>query len=225
MKRNFRLLLQALALSTALPLAAHADVIDFESGDLTGLYFPGNTFSQGDYTLTTLNNFGTIDTAAGLGAQAPTGDDTQFYFNSNDGSLQLARTDGAAFNLLSFSAAFVPLSPASTQSTVLFALGTKADNSTVSGYWFFTQNPSGQYTFADNTGGAFSGLTKIEFHACSLVAGQVCTEATMNNGQFALDNIAVSAVSAVPEGSTTALMALGLMGLGFAARRARCGQA
>ena len=223
MTRKFGPLLQALALSaaTALPLAAGADVIDFESGDLTGLYFSGDTFSQGDYTMTALNGFGTIDTGLGLGSQAPAGNATQFYFNGNDSSLLLARTDGAAFDLLSFSAAFVPLSPASTQTTVLFALGTRADNSQVSGYWFFGQTPGGQYAFSDNTGAAFSGVTKIEFHACSLVGGQVCTEATMNNGQFAIDNINVSAV---PEATTSAMLALGLMGLSGLARRNRRSQ-
>ncbi len=223
MTRKFGPLLQALALSAAasLPFAAGAAVIDFESGDLTGLYFPGDTLSQGDYTLTALHNFGTVDTAVGLGSQAPSGDDTQFYFNSNDGSLLLARTDGAAFDLLSFSAAFVPLSPPSAQTTVLFALGTRADNSQVSGYWLFGQASGGQYAFNDYTGAAFSGVTQIEFHACSLVGGQVCTEATMNNGQFAIDNISVSAV---PEATTSVLMALGLIGLSGLARRNRRSQ-
>lgn len=212
-------LLCAAALSAGFGLA-QASVLDFESGSLTGLYLPGDSFVQGDYTLTTKYDLGIIDTAISLGAVSPLGNDTQFYFNANSGALDLARTDGTLFNLTSFAAAFVPLDPAPDQTTVIVAVGTKADNSQVTAYWSFASSLTSHYPFATYSNSAdfaaFTGLKSVEFHACSIVGTAICTEATMNNGQFAIDNISVSAV---PEPTTTLLMTLGLLGLGMAARR------
>ena len=223
MKRNTAPLLRALALTATLGMPlAHAATIDFESGDLTGLYFAGDTFSSGDFTLTTMLSFGTIDTAASLGSAAPTGNATQFYFNSNDGSLLLSRTDGALFSMTSFSAAFVPLDPPSSQTTVLVAVGTLANNTTVQAFWNFAPSSGGTYSFSNYASAAdfaaFGSVKQIEFRACSLVGSVICSVPTQNNGQFAIDDIAVSAV---PEVSTSALMALGLAGLVGLGRRAR----
>jgi hypothetical protein len=215
-------LLRTAALATAcgLPVAQAATVIDFESAALTGLYFPADTFTQGGYTLTTRFDFGVIDTAAALGGVSPTGNATQFYFNSNDGALGLARSDATGFNLEGFSAAFVPLDPASSQVTVIVAVGTKLDNSVVSASWAYAPSLTSHYAFSTYSNpaafAAFTGLASVEFHACSWVGGVACTQATQNNGQFAIDDILVSAV---PETTTTVLMTLGLIGLGLRARR------
>ena len=209
----------AVASAFAFPLAQAATVIDFEPAALTGLYLPADTFVQGGYTLTTKNDFGIIDTAPALGGVSPTGNATQFYFNANDGALSLARTDTAAFSLEGFSAAFVPLDPASTQVTVIVATGTKLDNSVVTASWTFASSLTSHYAFGSYAGPAafapFTGLAKVEFRACSWVGGVACTQATQDNGQFAIDDILVSAV---PEPTITVLMTLGLLGLGVGLR-------
>lgn len=228
MSQNFGRLIRTAAIASALasafaaPLAQAATVIDFEPAALTGLYLPGDSFVQGDYTFSTLADFGTIDTAAALGGVSPTGNATQFYFNSNDGSLGLARTDGGGFNLEGFSAAFVPLDPASTQTTIIVALGTKLDNSQVGLGWFFLSSLTSHYAF--NVYGpspefaSVTNLKQVVFKACSWDGVTACAQPTLNNGQFAIDDILVSAAP-VPEAGTTALMTLGLLGLGLAVRR------
>ena len=213
-------LLSAAAIGSAglLPLA-QAETITFES--VSGVYMPGESFVQGAFTLTTRLDFGVIDTATALGSQSPTGNATQFYFNSNDGALDLARTDGGLFSLSSFSAAFVALDPASLQTTVIVAVGTLANNTQVTASWSFASSLTTHYPFSTYSSpasfAAFGSVKLVQFHACSLVGSAICTQPTMNNGQFAIDNIVATPV---PEPAALTLMTLGLLGLGLRARRA-----
>ncbi|MBA3057103.1 MAG: PEP-CTERM sorting domain-containing protein [Rhodoferax sp.] len=165
-------------------------------------------------------DFGTIDTVLGLSPLvAPTGNNTQFYFNSNDGGLMLAREDGRSFNLDGFSAAFVPQIGVA-QNIVIVAYG-----------WFADASQGGMYFgLGDTTTGAphpfglfndpvdfsnFTDLLQLEFFACVLDTN-VCGTASRNNAQFAIDDIRLSTV---PEPTTLALLALGLLGLGWRDRR------
>ncbi len=203
---------------TALP--AHADVIDFEGDSVAGLYFPGDSFSVGGFVLTAMDDFGVVDTAAALGSQAPTGNATQFYFASNDGGLSVVAAGPLGFDLTGFSAAFVALDPPSLQNTVLVARGTLQDDSAVTASFAFGSSSTANHPFVDYSGAslaAFSNLKQLDFYACSWVGGVACTEPTMNNGQFAIDNLMLSPV---PEPAAALLLALGLAGVGLRARRA-----
>ncbi|MEO5732085.1 MAG: NF038120 family PEP-CTERM protein [Rubrivivax sp.] len=211
----------ACSAAAALPAAHAAVVIDFEPAALTGLYFPGETFTQQGFTLAVGPDFGTIDTAAAIGIGAPTGNSSQFYFNSNDGTLTLSQSGGLAFSLGGFAAAFVPLSPASNQNTVIVATGTTQANTQVSAFWSFAPSATSNFPFMTYGGAgfaAFTNLVQLQFKACSLVAGVACTVATNNNGQFALDDVVLTVV---PEPGTWLMLATGLLGLGAVARRAR----
>lgn len=218
MKRLVRRLLETATLLGALCLHnthAAAVTIDFDDDTLTGLYFAGDGFSQSGMLATAAFDFGTVDSAAALGSAAPTGNLTQFFFNSNDGALFLQHEQGQLFNLTGFSAAFVPLVPASSQTTVIAAIGFDAAGLDVAGVaWLFApQAASGSYQwgryddaqdFSD-----FVGLSSVMFLSCSL-SSPLCSDPTNNNGQFAIDDIQISLV---PEPSSVALvlLAMGLM--------------
>lgn len=212
----------ALAAAALAPLAsaqAQTVTVDFEGAALSGLYLPGDTMSVGGFTLTTLVDFGIVDSAGALGMVAPTANATQFYFNSNEGRLRITRPDGLPFSLGNFDAAFVPLDPPSTQLTNLIVTGTRSDNTILSGAAGYEVGIGGTnpfLTFAFPPG-LFSDLVSLEFRSC-VVGGAVCALPNLNNGQFAIDNIVLTAV---PEPGAALLFALGLVGMAGLRRQAR----
>jgi hypothetical protein len=213
----------AMLAAFALMPAAHALnmwTVDFNPEALTGLYFPGDSFYQSGFKMTVdpCCDFGTIDTAAALGPLAPTGNATPFYFNSNDGGLIFERESGLPFDLLGFSAAFVPLSPPSSQTTVIVAAGFDIDGNFQGVAFPFAAPVSGAYPFATYNDpldfAGFVNMTSVEFFACSFDGVNLCAQATNNNGQFALDN-----VTGVPEPESLALVFLGMLALGLSRQR------
>jgi hypothetical protein len=225
MQKGFRWLATSVALVAASfsPLL-HATVIAFESPLLTGLYFPGDSFTESGFQMTQGFDAGIVDTAQALGNVAPTNNTTQFYTNVNDGDLTFTTLSGLAFSLNGFSAAFVPLegsvAPAQTigivalattmtgaQFGTIFGLGDTSSTSHGSPFLTF----SGAANFA-----SFTNLKSVDFFTCAIVNGSACTVPTQNNGQFALDNVNVTAV---PEPETLALMSLGLLAIAAVRRR------
>lgn len=204
------------ALTSVTPSQANT-VIDFNPLDLGGLYVAGESFVQSGYQMTAQTDFGTVDFAAALGAVGPAGNATQFYFAANSGSLRVAAVGGVPFRLNSFSAAFVPLDPPSLQTTVIVAKGTTVADVEVIASWSFASSATTSFPFTSYLAApAFANLKRVEFYACSLVGALICTQPTLNNGQFAIDNISVTAI---PEPGTALLLALGAVGLGLRARR------
>jgi hypothetical protein len=215
-----------LLVAAAFMPTAQANVykITFDDPNLVNLYFPGDAFTDSGFMMFTEGDFGTVDVASGLGALAPSGNATQFYFQSNDGFLVLAQQSGQLFDLLGFSAAFVPLSPPSSLGTVMVAVGLDAGFNQLAGVaWQFASQSGGAYPFATYDDpldfADFHDLTYVEFFACSLVGGQVCTAATNNDGQFAIDDIVVSTAAAVPEPASGALVLIALVALGASRSR------
>ena len=129
----------------------------------------------------------------------------------------MQREDGLGFNLNSFQFAFIPQNPTSALATALVAVAQNMDG-TATGFGFaFANAVNGVNPFSTaNTTGLFNNIRSVEFFACSLIGGQLCTAATLNNGQFALDNLNVVTI---PEPTSIALVLAALMAGGFAARR------
>lgn len=210
----------ALLLATTLLPTAQAAVITFDDPSLVNLYFPGDSFTDSGFVMTADFDFGTVDVASALGALAPSGDSTQFYFNSNDGGLIVQQQFGHFFNLSGFSAAFVPLSPPSPLQTAIVAFGVDSSNNVQIAAWLFAPLANGAYPFAIYDDpldfAVFQNLQFVEFFACSVVAGQVCTVDTHDAGQFAIDDIRVTDL---PEPATVALVMLALVALGLSRQR------
>ncbi len=166
----------------------------------------------------------------------PTGNNTDYYAVTNTGALYM---QGAGnITLTQFDAGFI--APAGGVPSGAFGLlaveGDRADGSYAIGA--FTLNGPGAsgttafstFQAADAIDGLFGGTTGtigsgdfvdyqfLEFY-CSTGSLGSCSLDHSNLGQFALDNITFA--GAVPEPSSWALMALGIAGLGAAARRRR----
>ena len=223
MRKGFRWPAAAILAASFSPLL-HATIIDFEGDALTGLYFPGDSFTQNGFRMTQGLDAGFVDVGLGLAPVAPTNNATQFYFNSNDGDLLLETANGDPFSLNGFSAAFVPIAnsnnPPQTIGIVALATTTTGQvfgtifgfgdtSSATHGYPFLTFSSVADF-------GRFTNLRSVDFFTCAIVAGNPCAAPTLNNGQFALDNVNVTAV---PEPETLALISLGLVAIAAVRRR------
>ena len=221
MQKFIRPLTIGLAISSA-ALASQAQttlVLDFENPALVDLYFAGDGFSHKGFDFLVQYDSALVTTFDAADPTSPTGNATQYYQQLNEGWLVIGRPGAAAFDLLGFSAAFVPLAPASGQSTAIVVDGQDIHGAWQGVAYTFAGTSGGRYQFDtyDTTGFGLVDMRWVEFYTCPIVGGGLsCTTALKNNGQFALDDITVS----VPEPETAALLAIGLLGLALR-RRAR----
>ena len=222
MKKMIRqLYISAVIAAAALSPQVHAaTVIDFEPPAPADLYPAGHSFTQNGYKMTVGFDFGIVDKAIALGDAAPSNNATQYYSQLNEGELILKREDGGLFSLDGFDAAFVPLIPAASGTTVMVAFATFGDGSPQSGLFFvFAGSSSSHFPFANYSNfSVFTGVKQIEFFTCSFDGTNPCLKPVQNNGQFALDNIHVTSAP-IPEPTTVALFSLGLVGLALSRRR------
>jgi PEP-CTERM motif len=183
-----------LALSTA---AVHATDIDFDSGSngaAVGSFYAGLTFSGASFT----SNFGLSGSSGPLGIASTT---NNYMFTAAQ-----AITISFATAISSFGIDVIDLGSNGFTVEAYDAANTLLGSSTEFG-------PDVGVGHFDKVSVAYDGISSVRmFQALS----------TFGDGVL-LDNLSyeASAVVAVPEPSTYALMALGLAGLGIAARRRR----
>lgn len=229
-----------IALSTG---AAQATVIDFEQ-PVSGPLAPsapflthGDEFLQGSYYFDPFSNapnaqFGDLvgaiinggDLSMCLGVVCPTNNPTTFFGALNDGAVAFGRTDGQSFAVNSFDASFIGTS-GSTMPPVSGLLRLQGFTSTGSSlnqtFQLAGPGDSGELGFRNyQTSGVFATTQFASVYAFGFAcnAGGACNAFSSDRGQFALDNINVTAV---PEPEMTALFAMGLLAMGAAVRRRR----
>ncbi len=223
--------------------AAQAETINFEQPvdgpdtPFAPLLTHGDVFLQGSYSFDTFSNvFGARDDdLVGamingsdpwmcLGVVCPTNNASTFFGALNDGAVAFSRVDGQSFAVNSFDASFIGGMGASLPPVagLLRLQGfTSAGTSLSQTFQLAGPNDGGALGFGNfQTTGAFASTnfaTVFAFgFACN--AGGTCNAFSTDRGQFALDNISVTAV---PEPETTAMFALGLIAMGAAVRRRR----
>lgn len=238
-KHLFRLALSVAALSCA--PGAQATVISFEGmeASLTTPYLPllaeGDFFVQSGFYFEPFSNHagaqpgdlvGAIVDGADLAntcfsVACPTNNATHFFTALNDGVLYLAPDSAPSFTLQGLDASFVgaggEVFPGVT--LLLRIQGTKVGGGTLTTTFQLPGQTAGVFSFQSYaTSGAFATQQFTEAYIFGLACNSAgsCSAFSTDKGQFALDNINVTAV---PEPSQWLLMGLGLAALGALARR------
>lgn len=228
-RRGLKRLLNTIAMAAALCAAplSQAGVLDFETPVDAPFVFAGDVITMGNYyvegggTAGFVGAIGTNESCDGL--QCPVNNTTNYYSGLNDGYLFFGMLDGSAFSLGSLDASFVgtggtyPLLAGLLYIAAFDSAGLVAET-----YLNLAGPTNGNFNFATFDlsgfgGGALFTDVLIASYACDGIGN---CDRTMNQAQFALDNVVtISAVSDVPEPASYLLMGLGLLALCARARR------
>ncbi len=247
MKKLCRYLAVAAALVSCAGLA-HADVIDFEKpvtadnsyAPFAPLLTHGDEFYQGNFYLDPFSNVPGAKPGADLvgalvngsdlstcfSVACPTNNASTFYTSLNDGVLALGRLDNKTFTVNSFDASFLGGADIGTLPAVSGLLrlqGITAAGASLTQTYQLAGPSGGALSFASYaTSGIFATTQFQSLYAFGFACDtQTCSAFSTNRGQFALDNIQLTSVTAVPEPETWALMLMGLAGVGALRRRQR----
>lgn len=228
---------------------AHADVIDFEKpvtadnsyAPFAPLLTHGDEFYQGNFYLDPFSNAAGATVGADLvgalvngsdlstcfSVACPTNNASTFYTSLNDGVLALGRLDNKTFTVNSFDASFLGGADIGTLPAVSGLLRlqgiTAAGASLTQTYQLAGPSGSALGFASYATAGIFATTQFQTLYAFGFACDTQgsCSAFSTNRGQFALDNIQLTSVTAVPEPETWALMLMGLAGVGALSRRQR----
>jgi hypothetical protein len=204
-------------------------------------YNTGDAFTEAGFTLRVANSASAEPDAVGLvGAlidsdnafacvltACPVGSGSTYFAGLNDGMLNLTIAGAAGFRIDGLRYAFVAPTAGLPNFSYgqLVLTGTTQTGSTISvANAFPGQNAAGRFTFDQfMVDSAFRNttLTSLTLNACLFDANGDCfsdRDFTMNQAQFALDDLDLTVI---PEPTSVALTLLGLAGLSSVSRRRR----
>lgn len=230
-------LLAAAMLSFGLGTAAAAPtVVDFEAAPpltLVGPTQPDLFYQEGDVRFTPADGDALVDLSfCAIGAESCITNNNGVYLTALNGA-QVTITGKQAFTLHALDAAFFPLPVPPT----LFAglpmglsmVGSLWGGGAVSQVLALAEDPAapGDFVFSSYTPVGLTALASVTLSACYFVSAASCVSSGAdfdaagllhNDMQFAIDNLSISAV---PEPTAPALLALGVAALSLRRRQAR----
>lgn len=159
------------------------------------------------------------------GVTCPSNQTGSFYAGLNDGYLLIGGMGNEVLHLNSFSASFIGAAGEAIAAIpgILRISAVSATNATLATQDFNLTGPnsSGQLSFSSYTASAALSNANAAFYRLRVAycdTTGACSFTSTNKGQYAIDNINITAV---PEPSQWALLGLGLAGVAAVARRRR----